>query len=132
MTRSGAEQAARLRAIYEHKDWSEEQASEPLRDDVAAALEDSHPSHIGLAKAVAEHQQAAVDRLHDQLARESDEKIQQAMFVKRGARHYVPVEKVKDLSPGEHVFVRRESSNRYDSIGIVNSLGELPEQEIQL
>ena len=63
------------------KEWAEQQASEPLREeDVAAALEDAHAARVGRAKAQLEHNQTVVDAAYE--AAQQAEPPQ--LFVRRG------------------------------------------------
>jgi hypothetical protein len=118
-------QARRLEATAEEKDWAEQVASEPLREDVAAALPASHDIAIGKALAQAKYHQDAIDNAHT--AAQESVAQRPEHFVKRGAI-YSRASKSK-LRPAENVYVRRPSGE-WECIGQVDSAGELPPQEI--
>jgi MoxR-like ATPase len=109
-----------------HKEFAEQIASAPLPEDVQAALEDSHNITIGRAKAQAEYNAKLTDDVYKQLEEEAAAKVIQ-FFVRRGGE-WGKVQNAK-LKPGEHVFVRREN-DQMEAVGVVNSNGGLPPQEI--
>jgi hypothetical protein len=82
------------------KEWAEEQASEPLREDVAAALRAKHDLSIGKALAQAKYNQDAIDNAYVISAAPEPQKF----FVKRGAI-YTSAEKVQKLKPSENVSI---------------------------
>jgi hypothetical protein len=129
LTREGRQQAAELQAIVEEKEYFEQEASEPLRPDVAAALEDAHERSIGRAKAQTEYFQELQDQTFEAVTAPAAKTLER--FVRRRGRHYTEVGKAR-LKPGEPVFIREPSTGEFRSIGIVNAAGELPEKEIEL
>ena len=117
-------QARRLEAIAEEKEWAEQQASEPLPPDVAAALQDSHDRYIGEALAQAKHNQSAIDNAHEAIAAAAEPT---QYFVRRGGE-WARSQNAR-LKPGESVFVRRPNGEM-EAAGIVDSRGQLPPEEI--
>ena len=73
-------QVGKLELAAAEKEWAEAQASEPLREDVAAALEDAHAAHVGRAKAQLKHNQDVVDAAYK--AAQAPEPPQ--LYVRRG------------------------------------------------
>jgi hypothetical protein len=120
------------RQVREHeraaaeKAWAEEQASAPLRPDIAEALQDAHDRSIGLAKAQAQLNQDVVDAAY--AAAEAAAEPPQ-LYVRRGGE-WARVERAK-LKAGETCFVRRPSGEM-EAVGVVDSRGEPPLPEIQL
>ena len=102
----------------------EVEAANKLSPETEEALAASHSRHIGLAKAQMQSSQDAMDRLHEELTRTREP---QKMYLKRGSV-YVSAEKTSPR-PAEHVFVKRPSG-QYESIGLVDSEGTLPDEEI--
>ena len=82
------------------KAWAEQQASEPLREDVAAALEAEHDTAIGLAKAKAQYNQDVVDAAYEA----AQPAPPRQLYVKRGGA-MGQVERCR-LKPGELIFAR--------------------------
>ena len=118
-------QARRLEMHAAHQELAEQVASEPLPEDVQAALESEHDIAIGRAKAQAEYNQSVVDAAY--AAAQADEPPQR--YVRRGGE-WGHVERAK-LKPGETVFVKRENGEM-EAVGVVDATGGLPPQEIQL
>jgi hypothetical protein len=118
-------QARRLAQAAQEKDWAEEQASAPLREDIAAALADEHDIATSRAKAQAEYDQALSDAAHAVM-----QPVPPPQFYVRRGGEWAHVERAK-LKVGETVFVRRESG-QMESVGAINQNGEPPEPEIQL
>ncbi len=102
---------------------AEAEASEPLRRNLAAALEAEHDTAIGAAKAQARFNQDVIDAAH--AAAQAPEPLQR--YVKRGGA-WGRVQNSK-LKPGEHVFVKRENGE-YETVGVVDATGGLPPEEI--
>ena len=116
-------QTRRLEMHAAHQEFAEQVAAEPLREDVAAALQDSHDIAIGRAKAQAEYSQGLVDAAH--AAAQPAEPPQ--LFVRRGGE-WGRVQNAK-LKPGEHVFVKRPNGEM-EAVGVVDATGGLPPEEI--
>jgi hypothetical protein len=114
----------RIKGNIELQSWCEEEANKPLPEDVREVLEDKHSRHVGLARAQMQSAQNLTDSIYAESERVSEP---QRFFVKRGAV-YVDVRKVTP-KPAEHVFARR-LNGEYETIGIVDSEGQLPDEEI--
>ena len=67
------------------------------------------------------------DSAYEVAAAEAEVKTTTTLYVKRGSV-YADVRKVQ-VKPAEHVFMRRPTG-AYESIGIVDSEGQLPPEEI--
>jgi hypothetical protein len=123
-SRQGYRAARRLAATAAYEDMAIEALNKPLPPETAAALQDQHDKSIGLALAQAEANQRFRDAAYEQAARAA-EPVQ--LYVKRGGE-MGRVERSK-LKPGEPVFVLRENG-RYETMGVVDSRGELPPGEL--
>jgi hypothetical protein len=120
-------QAARAASISQEQIYAEEQAQADaaLPAETIEALQDSHDLYIGKTKAELEASQRLTDAIYEDAERRV---VEPQKFLKRGAV-YVSAEKAGRFKPGEHVFVRRESGE-YESVGLVDSEGGLPPEEI--
>jgi hypothetical protein len=121
-TRGGIQ---KLAAIAAEREAAEAQADQPLRPDIAGALEAAHEQSISARKAQAEYHHALADAAYEQAAAAA-EPVQ--YYVKRGGE-WGRVQNSKP-KPGETVYVRRE--NEMEAVGVVDSRGEPPPPEIQL
>ena len=117
-------QVGKLQLAAAEKAWAEEQASEPLPPETAAALEAKHELHIGTALAQAKYNDDAVDAVYEQAAATAQP---QQLFVRRGGE-MGHVERCR-LKPGEHVFALR-ANGQYEAVGVVDSNGLPPPPEV--
>ena len=120
-------QAMRAASISQEQIYAEQEVerANALSPEAEEALQDSHDRHAALMKAQLAHDRDAIDRIYEIAAQESEP---QKLYLRRGSVH-VSTEKVSRFKPGEHVFARRPSGE-YESVGIVDSEGELPPEEI--
>ena len=123
LPRNTRRQVRRLEMQAAHQEFAEQVAAEPLREDVQAVLEAEHDIAIGRAKAQAQFNQDAVDAAH--AAAQPAQPRQ--LFVKRGGEMGY-VERCR-LKPGELIFARMPSGE-YETVGCVDSRGELPPPEV--
>lgn len=121
-----ARQVDRLAKGIALQEAAEEIASEPLPEDVQAALEAEHNIAIGRAKAEAEYRQGLADATYKQIEEEAAAKVTQ-YFVRRGGE-WARVQNAR-LKPGETAFVRRENG-QMEAAGTVNAAGEPPPAEV--
>jgi hypothetical protein len=119
-------QARQVASVAQEQIYAEAEAAaaNKLSSETEEALQDSHDKYSALMKAQLQHDRDAIDRLYESLEAEAKP---QEMFLKRGAV-FTAAKKVKPR-PGEHVFARRPSGE-YESVGIVDSEGQLPPEEI--
>jgi hypothetical protein len=120
-------QAGQVAAGLQEQIYAEREveAANALSPETEEALQDSHDRHTALMKAQMQYDRDAIDRTYEIAAQESEP---QKLYVKRGSVH-VSTEKVSRFKPGEHVFARRPSGE-YENVGIVDSEGQLPPEEI--
>jgi hypothetical protein len=123
MTPAARRQVRQLELAAAEREWFEEQAAEPLPEDVQAALEDSHAAYIARLKAEAEYD----GKLADTAFQAAQPAPPPQLYVRRGGE-WGHVERAK-LKPAEHVFVRRENG-QMESVGVVDSNGQPPPPEI--
>jgi hypothetical protein len=116
-------QARQIQANVQWQDWAEAQASEPLPPDVAEVLQDSHDKYISIKAQMAYNQDASDNAYASAAPREP-----QKFFVKRGAV-YADARKASKLKVAENVYALRPNGE-YECIGIVDSEGQLPPEEI--
>ena len=119
-------QARQAASISQEQIYAEEQAQADaaLPIETQEALEAKHSGHIEKLKAQMQYDRDAMDRLHESLEAEAKP---QPFFIKRGSV-FQDARKVKPR-PSERVFVKR-LSGEYEFIGVVDSEGELPPEEI--
>jgi hypothetical protein len=110
------------------KAWAEEQASEPLREDLRAALEDAHDRNVSTTKAQMEYNQGLSDAAYARAAEEAEAKTTR-YFVKRGGE-MARVERAR-LKPAETVFTKRENG-QYEAAGVIDANGEPLPPEITI
>ena len=124
MTPAARRAARGLEMAAAQQAWAEEIASEPLREDVRAALEAEHDLHIGKLLAQSQCNQDALDRLHESLA-EAAEPLE--YFVRRGSV-YTRVTNVRPR-PGEPCFTKAGDGD-WQVAGTIDSNGEPPPELI--
>jgi hypothetical protein len=125
LTRAGRREAARLAAGHAFQEWAEQRASEPLREDLREALQDSHDRAIGRAKAQLQYNQDAIDRVYAAAAQAAQPRQH---FVRRGAV-YKRCDATR-LRPGEQYFAK--CAGGWEYVGVINAYGEQPDQEMTL
>jgi hypothetical protein len=119
-------QAMRAASISQEQLYAEQEVerANALSPETEEALQDSHDKHSALMIAQLQYNQDLTDSIYEEAARTSES---QKFYVKRGAV-YTSVEKVK-LRPSENVYVQRPNKE-WECIGIVDSEGQLPPEEI--
>ena len=125
-----ARDLARLQANAEEEaELEEEQANDRLPPDVEEDLMDSHREHIERQIAEARFPQERDDAAVDAVIAEQ---APQPLYVKRGSRHYVSVDKAK-LRQSEAVYVK-QTDGRLQFIGETSGDPEpvLPDVPLQL
>ena len=120
-------QAAQLASGLQEQIYAEQeaQAANKLSPELEEVLQDSHDKHIALTKAQMEASQRLTDAIYEDAAQRAEP---QKFYVKRGAV-YVDARKAK-VKPAENVFVKR-SSGEYECVGVADSEGQLPDEEIR-
>jgi hypothetical protein len=113
-----------LQVIAAEREAAEEEADQPLRPDIAEALEAAHDKAIGVALKQAEINQRLSDAAYEQAAQAAQPR---ELFVRRGGE-MGRTDRCR-LRVGETVFARMPNGE-YESVGRVNSNGEIPNEVI--
>jgi hypothetical protein len=119
-------QVAELQADAEEDEWLEEQvvAAGELPQEIAEDLADTHRKHIEFERAQLAADARRVDAA-EQVAIALTAPLK--MFVRRGSRHYLPVDKARKLKASEPVYIKNPESGRFEHIGDCDSDGQLPD-----
>ena len=123
--RSVERQVAALQAAAQEQEWIEEESDRPLPEEVARDLQASYQDSVAQQAAEMAADANRADQITDAVI---EEQKPVELFVRRGSRHYVPIDKAR-LRAAEAVFIR-EADGGYQSIGICDNKGSPPSPPI--
>ena len=129
--RAARRTAAQMNAIAMEKDWAAENLIQPLDPSVRKILEEEFDASIARQKMQREYDAAAVEGAYRMAEAEAQSKVL-PRFVRRGSVYRSVEDPKVKLKAGEIVYVHREGSGAWESVGITDADAQLPPQEIVL